>query len=320
MSQNSIWGRRNPKIEGSHWEQLDLSSYKMTKPIVICLSGNATINEREANGFCKTAENLMGLKLSSKNPEEIYEYADLIGVSYSNREGSETGKLTNEDIESLVTNILMPLCVDESGQRLPIEEACKNVSTVTFFSFCHGAIETFNICREFNIKLIKELGLDGDETDLILQSMMEISYSPRTISCLTPRVSAYSAKDTKNAVFLQDYDFNNQDIVFKTIQQNHKQRVFFDSIDIYASKLSDYSRDEHGVNIIRRDENWQSMEESKNADCVSQMMGYALARSVANSINNFNSTTYIPKITMHQLLGEMDSIKQSFTNEEMIER
>ena len=95
MSQKSIWGRRNPKVEGSHWEQLDLSSYKMTKPIVICLSGNATINEREANGFCKTAENLMGLKLSSDNPEEIYEYADLIGVSYFNREGSETGRLTN---------------------------------------------------------------------------------------------------------------------------------------------------------------------------------------------------------------------------------
>ena len=315
MSQQTIWGRRNPKIEGSHWEQLDLSSYKMTKPIVICLSGNATINEREANGFCKTAENLMGLKLSSDNQEEIYEYADLIGVSYSNREGSETGRLTNEDIESLVTNILMPLCVDESGQRLPLEQVCKNVSAVTFFSFCHGAIETFNICREFNVKLIKELGFNGEETDIILQSMMEISYSPRTVSNLIPRVSAYSARDTKNAVFLQEFDFNNQDIVLQSIHQNVKQRVFFDGIDIYASRLSDFSRDEHGVNIIRRDEDWQSMDKSKNADCVSQMMGYALARSVANSINNFNSDTYIPKIPMEQLLGELKDIQQSFEND-----
>ena len=56
MSQKTIWGRRNPKIEGSHWEQLDLSNYKITKPIVICLSGNGTINEKEANGFCKTSK------------------------------------------------------------------------------------------------------------------------------------------------------------------------------------------------------------------------------------------------------------------------
>ena len=312
MSQQTIWGRRNPKIDGSHWERLDLEEYKVEKPIVICLSGNATIDEKDANGFCKTAENLMGLKLSSDDPESIYEYADLIGVSYANREGRDTGALTQEDIDALVTNVLMPLCVDEMVQRLPLEQVCKNVSAVTFFSFCHGAIESFNICKTFNIKLIKELGFNGDETDKILTSMMEVSYSPRTTGCLTPRVSAYSARDTKNAAFLLDYDFAEQSVVTKEIKQDIKNKVFFDSIDIYAARLSEFNRDEHGVNIIRRDTDWESMDKSANADCVSQMLGYALARAVANSINNFNSSTYIPKITMEQLLGEINDIQQAF--------
>lgn len=72
---------------------------------------------------------------------------------------------------------------------------------------------------------------------------------------------------------------------------------------------------EHCVGIIERDMHWKSVVDSKNADCVSQMMSYALARSVANGMRNADSKTYQPKIPMSQLLEEMNSIKNSFQKE-----
>jgi len=321
MSQQTIWGRRNPKIEGSHWEQLDLSCYKITKPIVICLSGNATIDEKEANGFCKTAENLMGLKLSSGNPEDIYEYADLIGVSYANREGSDTGELTEEDVANIVDNVLLPLCVDKEGFALPIDQICKNLSAVTFFSFCLGDSQVYKICNNLNGRLIKDLGFTGEETDIILGAMMNVCYSPYSHNTsLTPRVFAMSEKDKTNATAIieRDIEFVDNEIVTKI--HNPFYRVYFPEIGIYTQELSPKYENEHGVNIIQRDSNWRSVEDAKNADCVSQMMGYALARSVANSINNFNSDTYIPKIPMEQLLSELKDIQQSFENENERER
>ena len=315
MSQQTIWGRRNPKIEGSHWEQLDLSNYKITKPIVICLSGNGAIDEKEANGFCKTAENLMGLKLSRGNPEEIYEYVDLIGVSYAKKDGSDTGELKNEDVNNIVNNVLFPLCVDKDGSALPIDSVCKNLSAVTFFSYCLGDSQVYEICDNLNGRLLNELGFSGEETDIILGAMMNVSYSPyHHLRSLTPRVFAMSDKDKTNAtaIWQRDIEFVDNEIITKV--HNPSYKVYFPEIGIYTRELSPKYNDEHEVSIIQRDSNWRSVENSKNADCVSQMMGYALARSVANSINNFNSDTYIPKIPMEQLLGELKDIQQSFEN------
>lgn len=60
---------------------------------------------------------------------------------------------------------------------------------------------------------------------------------------------------------------------------------------------------------------WKSVVDSKNADCVSQMVAYALARCVANGMENASSKTYKPKISMPKLLEEMNSIKDSFQKE-----
>lgn len=316
MSDTAIWGRRNPKVEGSHWEKLDLSEYKMTKPVVVCLSGNGATNEKEANGFCKIAENLIGLRLLSGNSEEIYDYADLIGVSYANDRGDGHAGLTNEDRAQLVNNVLLPRCLDENGNALPIDDVCKNLSQVTFFSFCYGSKEVNNACSDLNRILIKEKGFTGEETDKIFESMAEISYSPCIENCFTPKITALSAEDNVN-VDLFDYDFGKESVVSEKIDPDESSGKYFETINIYADHLSDNKdiTNEHGVDLISRDEKWRSIDGSKNADCVSQMMSYALARSVANGMRNADSKTYQPKIPMSQLLEEMNSIKDSFQKE-----
>lgn len=65
---------------------------------------------------------------------------------------------------------------------------------------------------------------------------------------------------------------------------------------------------------------WKSVVDSKKADCVSQMMSYALARSVANGMRNADSKTYQPKISMPKLLFEINTIKDTYKNESASEK
>ena len=40
----------------NHWKELNLNEAKITKPTVLCLGGNRSLGERDANAFCKSAE------------------------------------------------------------------------------------------------------------------------------------------------------------------------------------------------------------------------------------------------------------------------
>ena len=60
------------KTSENHWQQCEIKNLKISKPLIICLSGNGTKTELEANGFCKLAESLLGDK-----SQEV----DLLGVA-----------------------------------------------------------------------------------------------------------------------------------------------------------------------------------------------------------------------------------------------
>lgn len=77
---------------------------------------------------------------------------------------------------------------------------------------------------------------------------------------------------------------------------------------------------EHCVGIIETDMHWKSVVDSKKADCVSQMVAYALARCVANGMENASSKTYKPKISMPKLLFEINTIKDTYKNESASEK
>lgn len=321
MSDASIWGRRNPKADG-RWEKLDLSEYKMTKPVVICLSGNGTTNDKDANAFCRMAQYFLGLRLAPEDSADIFDHADLIGVAYAENKGDRMPGLTDAEREQFIRNMLLKRCEDEKGNVLPLYEVCRNLSQITFFTFCYGSEEVSKICSDFNDMLIHEKGFTGSETDKIFESMAEISYSPYTDKCFTPKITALSGADRMNGfeILRKHYNFDNESIITEIAKPNPVAEQFFKTINIRVERMFKRCADEHCVGIIERDRHWKSVVNSKKADCVSQMVAYALARCVANGMENASSKTYKPKISMPKLLFEINTIRDTYKEESVSEK
>ena len=115
--------KRNPNAE-HHCDIMGLGDLRITKPTLICLSGNGTVNLQDANGFAKQAETYLELLFKESDGNgHITDHVDLIGVKYSRTKEDETaGNMQNSEImkfEQLNFNI---------GQQLRIADKNSAVS------------------------------------------------------------------------------------------------------------------------------------------------------------------------------------------------
>lgn len=175
-----------------HWQTFQLENFKITKPLIVCLSGDATNTELEANGLCKLVEGLL---------ENDAQDVDLMGVAYGEKNGLNNYKLSDNDIEKFVNNLLIPLCEDKRTNKIfTIEECCRKLSLITFFTFCHGSKEVSNILTNFKEKLIKK-GFTEQNVELLTQSLLEVSYAKETENVTCPQVYFASADDSIGPIF-----------------------------------------------------------------------------------------------------------------------
>lgn len=342
MAQDKLWaevefGRRKPG-EPNSWEELETSTYRVDKPTVFCLCGNGTTSLRDANGFCKHAEGYLGL-LKGKDGRPFTDKVDIVGFKYAKKkEDSDRGGLTGDFIEDFVEKCLLPLFMDEEGERLPLDVARKNMSRITFFTYCAGAQELSNIMRRLNYEL-SALGYKKFERDLIGNSSINVSFAPYdNTQNFVPSVRVLSMDDevvgTDVGLILNEAERKALDGI--EIRKDPVGKIYgtemnlapAGSINIVTSGLVNASTstgDDHYSSIVARDTNWDltaftrngQTVTSGNADCVSQMMAWSLCRGVENSIENFYSDEYIPNGFYDGLEGELLSIRGDFTSEQL---
>ena len=342
MASENIWaevefGRRKPGTPNS-WEELSTSSYRVMRPTVFCLSGNGTTTLRDANGFCKHAESYLNL-MKGQDGTPITDRVDIVGFKYAKkREDSETGGLTPEFIESFIEETLLPLFVDANGERLSLDQARKNMSQITFFTYCAGAQELSSIMRRLNYEL-SALGYRKFERDLIGNSSMNISFAPLdNTQNFVPSVRVLSMDDdvvgTDIGLMLSENERKELDGV--ELRKDPVGKIYgtemnlapAGGINIITSSLvnaSSANGNDHYSSIVARDADWSVSEfvrdgrafRSGNADCVSQMMAWSLCRAVENSEANYYSDRYIPNGFYDELEGELTSIRDSFSREEL---
>lgn len=349
----SVFGKRNYTSD-NNWETIELNKYQMDKPIVICLSGNYAMSNNLANAFCKRAERQLDLLLKNFDnrltvPTDL---VDILGCAYGstaelklpdmfaeNREDfqskyptiddyiedhpenlsySYVGKMHRNEIFDLVEYILLPMC-SKNGNKIPVENACKNLSQVTFFSWCHGAREVSLIVKKLSY-LCKKIGYNSEEIKTMLGALMHITYAASVNDNYTPAVRIDSLRDDFIFPTTNEYlDINGLHIDIDNA--NVEIQSYFDSIHIYTSKLTNLDssdNDEHLITYLDRNENWDIKENHPNADCVSQIMAWVLSRSVENSLENAKSDKYIPKPDLQELLDEIVDIKNSFNQEDLM--
>ena len=335
-------GKRNLNAE-NRWELLDLNNLEFNKPTVLCLSGNGTIRNEHANGFVKEIYALLDLKFKTKQSRDTLEHIDIMGVKYADS-GLAGGKLTELALEQL-TNALLKLLVDKKGHKLELNQAKQNMSRISYVTFSAGNSILNQIIKNLNQKMLK-VGYLQDEIIAINNATMEVSFAPENnVDNQIPSVHFISLKDkvvgkkqlstlieggvlsTEQAHHLNGI-YLHQDVPGFLYGVERKNSASAGSIQVISSGLlnTDGKRnsyndiDEHEIALIDRDEDWSLKPtiingvsyQSSNADCVSQMMAWAICCAVDNSCQNFVSNHYVPNTYQQELINDFQSIIKSF--------
>ena len=364
---STSWGKRNLNAE-HHWEDIDLKDYNPNNPVVVCLGGNGTENPADANGFCKHPERMLELLFKDKDNRNVADCVDLVSCVYGYDkkylycpDSEEFRKIYPdinlyakdfpEAIEVPVTinnlnsresamfakSILLSRCLDKDNRKIELEEACRRVSQVTFFTYCYGAQALNRIMDSFNRYLLL-IGYKDEEIEKIKSSMHHVSFARKDYSRTIPSLFFYAVGDKNigSVVELRDFMLM-QDIDLmtryckkgeKAICQGMVPSRYGEVADAEALEFiyQGISNDDEMLNIqdadhfvsnIARDENWAIIHEEKQIlDGISQMMSWALCRSVENGLQNAKSDKFIPKMPMSQLQEELMSIYNSFKQKE----
>lgn len=330
-------GRRN-LVEEKHWEPLFVEDYAITKPTVICLGGNATIDTFEANGFCKQAENMLGLIKRGKG-ENISDRVDLLGFGYARRDiGEETGDLPISFVDEFVDRVLLPLFL-ENGKRVSLDMAKRNMSKISFFTYCQGQREANKIMDSLDLRL-SALGYTDIEIDDINNSTLNVAFAPLDDkSNYMPTVRVLSIRDERvGSDVLQILDAQEiaslDGICVRTdeagmIYGTPRKRAISGSINVISSQLLNATGkilDEHLSSIVSRNDDWLirkfannegDLVVSGNADCVSQIMSYALGSAIENGEKNMTAETYVPNTFYTTLPEELSSIVAGFSKKSL---
>ena len=319
-------GKRNTTIPAPHWEELD-ANYTITKPTVICLGGNGTKTPEHANYVCKIAQNLMGLKdKTTENEWPTSEDVDIIGISYGEeysissfgevKPSGRNASLTKDDREAIVSQLFTPL-IAKKGQRFTLEEALKNVSMLTFFSFCQGAAETKFLLNKLENQMLY-FGYKLQECEQILGQVVSVSYAPSTP---IENVTRFDIKSLRDFMFSYSHDYEvdsgrsylslNGNELIKDSSSSQRFN-YSNGMSLYSDTLANNYPylNEHRLSMIERNaENWVLKTETRdgtvylgqNADEASQCAGYVLASSVAAGLQNQINNNFTPKPDINSL-------------------
>lgn len=364
----TIWGKRNPNSENYHWNSINLEEYTPDKPTVVCLSGNGTKNEAEANGFCKRAERMLELLFKDKNPNlKPEDKVDIISCAYgcdikylfcpdseefrkmylnANEYAKDfpeaiqsaygNNNLSDKEIQLFVESVMLSRCCDREGKRLPIDECCRRISQVTFFTYCYGA-QALNKIMETLEKNLLIKGFYKEEVEQIKSSMSHISFARKDYTRTIPSIFFYAVNDFDiGSINALRNRMLNTHCKLETRLSNAGEKAFGQELaverfgDIDTSKALEFAymafeekKDfvgqdvDHYVANIDRDKSWDIINKKIPIyDAISQMMSWALCRAVENGLQNAKSDKYIPKMSMEALQEELMSIYKSFSHED----
>jgi len=331
---HSGFGKRTQANE-EHWIPMNVENFRIYKPTIVCLGGNATTDSCKAKRFCATAERLMGLQEEGKGSYRNYEHVDVVGFHYGlDKEGETGGYFSKDYINKIVDNLFLPLCVENNGNKIPVDRACKNFSNVIVFAHCHGAKEIALIMANLNYKLIKH-GFTATEINKIFNQAFQLAYSPNTDEVWLPSVRIDSFTDSHNrglaSLYATSYGETLDGVSIKLDKaEKFRGKYSFcshqDRISIYASRLINTEEnkgekdiiDEHSITCLERNNDWSIANGAKCADAVSKMAAMALEQALINAIENrYITYKLVPKASKQKLHKELEHILKMYSKDDL---
>ena len=339
MSTKFTYARR-AKIEENipyNYQRIDINTYTPNKPIVLDLGGSGTINDQATNGNMKIITSMLG---------GFADDVDVIGVNYNN--GIENRYIDDNCIE-LVKRLLVPYVVKD-GKRLDIDTACKNMRNVTIFAHCYGVVGIMSlVVPNLTVELL-ELGYNDEECKQIISQIVMVAYGSdfcdtiRDVKgvyflSLSDEVFTFGAAhvakqliekldninmvktdrelldqiNTNNTIYSQVINFLRNHRRVYSLHEDNIVRLF--AYGVYQTDGNIWETD-HAISGMARNEDWSKHENaSSTGDCVSRCLACVLCSSVANSIQNNQSTQHI-EFDMDDLNQNIDNICKAHNYEQ----
>jgi len=349
------------------YEEIKLKDYVSDKPIVFGLLGNGDFLATTTASLSKRV--VRCLELMFPKGDNPINHVDILGMVYGGEVPNHAeiyenalekkssidpkwGAMLKTEIYAFVNDFLLRRCLDEKNRLLSIDECCKNLSSITFFTYCYGTQVLNRIAESFAMTLFT-YGVNNENIVRIMNSMRQVSYARQENPKFIPTISFSSLQDSSSRFlhlsnsprFGEMYKKKLGIGVFQNPQgvaldmrivENPNDWYWPETIDIVSKQLlSGYKQgegdNEHNITFLDRDKDWDIKERGKkrgdkitkimrhaNSDAMSQMMAWALCRSVENGIRNKSSKEYIPHYTMSELAEELNSIRDAFSEEELL--
>lgn len=290
-----------------HWNDIDLTNFKTDKPLIVCLSGSGTMTTADANGFCKLAENLLG---------DRSQQAVIMGASYGVDEEKPRpyAAFSDEEVDEFAEKVLLSLCVDEKGEPYPLDKCCKNLSKVTFFTFCHGSTEVEKIIERLDDKL-QSKGFTEEQISQANGSLIDINYDSECPSTSCPKIE-FSPNSCAGGSMICKRIFDDEDVTLSSVMVVHDNpghlghgpvpyrrdcdQITFVSDSILKQRKKEvfdsFPQDmEHNVGYFKANSDGSLNENlSEQGKVLRQAMQMSLAARLENSIENSQADNYIP--------------------------
>ena len=320
----------------------DTENFLITKPTIICLGGNKTIEPKNANNQASRNERLIGLKPSDNNSYGTYQNVDIISFYYGkNKENSTVGSMSVEDCNNLINQLFIPLFIDKkTSKRVSLTKACENFSQVIFSSFCYGAECVNDLMYDLQTKLLS-IGYTQEEIFNIYSHSFHISYSPFKQDEFLPFVEINSFEDEYAKIFeLNNWFKNKYGYKLNGIKIDYDKKQAYSymmdnflkpnqkEVSIFSSKLvntNDNSNpiNEHSSLYVDLDEHWKANElskKAKNSECVSIMAGLCLAMAGARALNIKRKKEPIKQTNLQDFFNASQSVLDSYNEEDLMSK
>ncbi len=286
------------------WKRIKPYDIDQTKPMIFCFGGNGNISDVFANGMTKVALGLLGTKIEDS-------YINLYGVSYSfyDSEFTMTGFLDEEDIDILSKTLFLDRLISKN-EKMPVEQACKQMRKITLLTHCYGAFIAEILLRKTAMDMKEQFGYTDEETRKILKNIFQIGYAP-FIKGESLSSNFYLCTFNDNVLNTKPEEFSCKSGQFmgagKLCEKNGNLYLVSNSF-LCDDEIENV--DEHMIKIIKRNSEWYpDLEVYKDGkkvdthrlDSISKCTALALAMSVTNSKENEKSETLVPLPTTSEL-------------------
>lgn len=304
-------GKRNLSKK-DHWEKIDISEYRITKPTVLCFGGNRTFDPKDANAFCRSAEELLVENNVSKDIDRN-DY-DLIGFSYGHyplKNQTEISCLEDEEAQIIEKRLFQPLYLNKNGKPLSVERAKKNFNLLTIFCHSYGSI-AFDMVIRYAFENMTNCGYSYEQIIKIMSQIICVSYAPRSLvggvssiqiisGCDGYDVPENASKKMRNTYFSRFYKYFDA----KDMWGNGAQIANKNTLGVYTTNMTNQEFiNDHSLQVLTNSGKDDIKYCSKNAKSIFYVAQQSLALSVKNSVDNVKSKVFQEKPNINKLYSK----------------